>query len=91
MDFRNVIYEGTGRFWSQALQNPASSADWIVVNPDNSIDLVAQRLKDPAFLSQFTLVVRQTDGILLYHHLGRPPLPTRPAPPVWKGEHHPCA
>jgi len=92
IDFKNIIYEGSGRFWSQALQNPASSVDWIIIKPDNSIDLVAQRLKeDPAFLSQFTLVVRQTDGILLYHQLGKPPLPTRPAPPVWQGNHHPCS
>ena len=27
IDFRNVIYEGSGRFWSQALQNPESSVD----------------------------------------------------------------
>ena len=91
IDFRNVIYEGSGRFWSQALQNPESSVDWVIVNPGNAIDPVAKRLKeDPTFLSQFTPVVRQTDGVLLYHHLGKPPLPTRPAPPVWKGEHYPC-
>jgi cellulose synthase/poly-beta-1,6-N-acetylglucosamine synthase-like glycosyltransferase len=92
IDFKNVIYEGSGQIWLQALQDPASSVDWIVVKPDSSIDLVGQRLKeDPAFLSQFTLVVRQTNGILLYHHLGKPSLPTRPAPPSWKGEHHPCS
>ncbi len=92
IDFKNVIYEGSGRFWSQALQNPARSVDWIIIKPGNAIDLVAQRLKeDPAFLSQFTLVVRQTDGILLYHQLGKPPLPTRPAPPMWEGAHYPCS
>ncbi|HKV02260.1 MAG TPA: glycosyltransferase, partial [Ktedonobacteraceae bacterium] len=92
IDFKNVIYEGSGRFWSQALQNPASSVDWVILNPGNPSDPVAQRLKeDPTFLSQFTPVVRQTDGILLYHHLGKPPLPTRPAPPMWKGEHYSCS
>jgi len=92
IDFKNVIYEGSGRFWLQALENPASSVDWVIIKPDNAIDLVAQRLKeDPAFLSQFTLVERQTDGILLYHLGGQPPLPTRPAPPMWKGAHYPCS
>ena len=91
LDFRHVIYEGTGHIWLQALQHPASSIEWIVVNPTNSIDLVATYLKaNPTFSSQFTLVVRQTNGILLYHHEGRPPLPTRPAPPGWKGEYSPC-
>ncbi len=92
IDFKNVIYEGDGQFWSQALQSPASSVDWVVVRPGNSLDLVAQRLQeDPNFLSQFTLVVQQTDGILLYHHVGRPALPTRPGLPIWNGEHYSCA
>jgi cellulose synthase/poly-beta-1,6-N-acetylglucosamine synthase-like glycosyltransferase len=92
MDFKNVVYEGSGQVWLQALQHPANSVDWIVVNPTNAIDLVARRLRaNPTLLSQFTLVVRQTNNILLYHRSGRPPLPTRPAPVVWKGTHYPCS
>ena len=92
LDFRHVIYEGAGHLWLQALKHPASSVEWIVVNPTNSLDLVASQLKaDPTLLSQFRLVVHQSNGILLYHHDGRPPLPTRPAPPVWQGDHYPCS
>ncbi len=55
-------------------------------------DLVAQYIEvnSSIFLSQFTLVVRQTNSILLYRRLGGLPLPTRPTPPVWKGEYLPC-
>ncbi|MEO6890074.1 MAG: glycosyltransferase [Ktedonobacteraceae bacterium] len=92
MDFKNVVYEGSGQVWLQALQHPDSLVDWIVVNPTNSIDLVARHLKtEPTLLSQFTLVVRQSNNILLYHHNDRPPLPTRQAPLVWKGPHYPCS
>jgi hypothetical protein len=91
IDFQNVVHEGTGSYWAQALQQPQSYVDWVVVTPHDSIDPVAQRLKaDPAYLSQFTIVVQQADGIVLYHRLGEPPLPTRPAPAVWRGEHPPC-
>ena len=91
-DFRSILYEGSGQLWLQALHNPANSVEWILVNPDNKNDLVAQHIDVHSlnFLSQFTLVVRQINGILLYHRLGGPPLPARSVPPVWKGEHPPC-
>jgi len=92
MDFKNVIYEGSGQYWTQALQDPTSSVDWIVIRPADPLDLVSRRIQqDPAFLSHYTLVVTQTNGILLYHIVGKPPLPTRPAPPVWNGDHYPCS
>ncbi len=92
INFKDVIYEGSGQLWLQALRNPANSVDWIFVNPDDKIDLVAQYIdvKSPLFLSQFTLVSRQTDGILLFHRLGRPPLRTRTLPPPLKFPHHAC-
>ena len=92
INFDNVVYEGTAQYWAQALRQPESLVDWVVVTPQIAIDPVAQHLKsDPAYLSHFTLVVRQSDGILLYHRVGEPPLPTRPAPPVWKGVHYSCS
>ena len=92
LDFHNVVYEGSGQFWTHALQNPATTVDWIVVTPHIQIDPIDQRVtQDPTFLSQFKLVVRQSDGILLYHHVGEPPLAARPAPVVWKGPHPACS
>jgi hypothetical protein len=92
LDFKNVIYEGSGPVWSHALQNPAQSAEWIVVKPDSSIDIVAQHinLHSTVFLSQFQLVVRQSNNVLLYHRLGEPPLPNHPVPPPLQLPHFPC-
>ena len=92
VDFKDIIYVGSAQFWLQALRDPADSVEWIIVNPDNKNDLVAQHIdmKSPIFFSQFMLVAREADGLLLYHRRGHPPLPTRPAPPIWNGEHYPC-
>ncbi|MBV9616984.1 MAG: hypothetical protein JO031_16135 [Ktedonobacteraceae bacterium] len=92
INFRDVVYEGSGSYWTQALRNPAQSVEWLLVNPSNNVDLVAQHidLNSPAFLSQFTLVARQTNNIRLYHRLGGPPLPDRPAPSPLHFEHAPC-
>jgi hypothetical protein len=91
LDFKNVIYEGSSRFWLRALHDPANSVEWIIVKPDSPLDVVAQHLnQDPGLLSQFTLVLRQSNNVLLYHHVGRPPLPNRPVPPPVVLEHHPC-
>ena len=91
-DFKNIIYEGSGRFWRRALRDPAQSVGWILVNPGNPLDRVGQAInvKSPAFLSEFTLVASQTDGILLFHRSGGPTLPSRPAPPIWQVDHRPC-
>jgi len=92
IDFKDIIYEGSYQLWPQALRDPTHFVEWILVNPSNKVDLVARsiNLKSPGFLSQFALVAQQTNGILLYHHLGGPPLPNRPAPPPLKLEHPPC-
>ncbi len=96
MDFKNVIYEGSAQYWSQALQDPTSLVDWIVIRPADPLDLVSQRLKkDPAFNATFnahyTKVESQTNGIYLYHINEKPPLPTRPAPPAWNGDNYSCS
>jgi cellulose synthase/poly-beta-1,6-N-acetylglucosamine synthase-like glycosyltransferase len=92
MDFKNIIYEGSGDYWTQALQDPTSMVDWIVIRPADPLDLVSQHInQDPSFLSHYSLVVTQSNGILLYHIAGKPPLPARPAPPIWNGDHHSCS
>ncbi len=80
IDFKNMVYEGSGQLWNVALQRPASVVDWIIVNPQEPNDLVAQQIQASkgAFLSQFTLLLHESDGLNLYHRNGLPPLPTRP-------------
>ena len=92
VNFKNVIYEGSGALWNQALKNPASTVDWVVANPKDSRDLVTRgsHISDPIFLSQFTLVVQEQSGLSLYHHTGLGPLPTRPIPSGLLTEHRLC-
>lgn len=82
IDLKDAVYEGSGELWKKALNDPASVVDWIIAQPRIPNDLITTRidLKSPNFLSQFTLVFRQGDGLTLYHRKGRPPLPTRPIP-----------
>ncbi len=75
--FSNVIYEGSGVLWQQALQNPIHLVDWVIMQPGDRVALaIAQN--DPTFSSQFTLVASGLYGLNLYHRNDLPPLPTRP-------------
>lgn len=88
IDFKNIIYDGSGAYWDQGLRDPASVVDWVIAEPG---DLVSTHLdtKSPAFLQNFTLVV--SSGInFLYHKKGLPPLPTRTLPPGFLSEHRFC-
>ena len=92
IDFKNVVYEGSGALWQQALRSPASVVDWVILNPDNGSDLVAQHInvKSAAFTSQFALVASEPNGLSLYHRIGLPPLPTRPVPASLLTPHQLC-
>ncbi|HAE82694.1 MAG TPA: hypothetical protein DCK85_04835 [Ktedonobacter sp.] len=92
VDFKNMVYEGSGEMWNQALSNPASVVDWVIVNPGDQNDLVAKHIdvKSQIFLSQFALVVQEEKGLSLFQRTGLPQLPTRPVPPSLLTEHRLC-
>ncbi len=92
IDLKDTVYEGSGPLWKQALQDPASTVDWIIAQPQIPDDLIATHinLKSPRFLSQFHLEVEQGDGLVLYHKMGRPPLPTRSVPSSLFTDHRLC-
>lgn len=78
IDFKNVIYQGSGASWQQALKNPGSLADWVVMQPGDDISR-AINVNSPIFQAQFALAER--DGsIELFHRRGLPPLPSRSVP-----------
>lgn len=62
INFKNIIYEGSGNLWKQALHNPASMVNWIIVNPANQFDQVAKHLT-PAFNAQFTRDIEELVGL----------------------------
>jgi hypothetical protein len=92
INFSNVIYEGSYKVWQQTLQDPGGYVQWVVAKPDSPVDLVSQHVNvnGTAFLSQFTLVARQSDNILLYHRKGLPPLPNYGSLPHYVYPHHAC-
>ncbi len=93
VELKDIISEGSGELWKEALNDPASMVDWIIVRPGLTIDPIVTHidLQSPAFLSRFTLVDHEQDGISLYHRNGLPPLPTRPLPAGFLTEHSLCS
>ena len=88
IDFKNIVYEGSGRLWQQSLRDPASMVNWIIVNPADQHDLVAQRLT-PAFNAQFTRDIEEANGLSLFHRNGLS-FPTRPVSTFLLTEHTLC-
>jgi len=75
IDVKDVVYQDSGPFWQEALQDPASLVDWVIMQPGDNVSAVIDPT-NPDFLSQFTLV-DQDEGVMLFHKKGLPPLPTR--------------
>jgi hypothetical protein len=82
IDFKNIVYEGSGQLWTEALSHPARVADWVIVNPEDAGDYLAKQLDltGPAFTSQFTFILQEPNGLTLYHRNGLPPLPWHTVP-----------
>lgn len=78
INFKNTIYEGSGPLWQQTLAHPAQSVDWVVANPTDPHDLVAQAL-GTKLATEFTRDVEESNGLSLYHRNGLS-FPTRPIP-----------
>jgi hypothetical protein len=89
---KNVMYDGSGKMWIKALQHPETVVDWIIVDPHNPKDIVAQHIdvNNPQFQQTFSLVYRESYGLSLYHRKGLPPLPTRPISPDLLQAHSLC-
>jgi hypothetical protein len=68
INFKNMIYEGSGHLWTEAISHPESVVDWIIVNPTKSGDAITKKinLTSPAFTSHFTMVLQQQNGLALY-------------------------
>lgn len=72
LELRDVIYQGSGVLWSNALREPEKYVTWIVVSSTSQHDLVAQNidLTSPSFLANFAVVVQ--GNVSLYHRKSDP-------------------
>jgi hypothetical protein len=86
--FKEVVYEGSGDLWKQALQHPATSVNWIIVNQANPSDQVAQKI-NKAFNAEYTRDIEEPNGLSLYHRNGLA-FPTRPIPQFFLTQHALC-
>ncbi|MBA3868877.1 MAG: glycosyltransferase [Anaerolineae bacterium] len=76
VDFKNIVYQGSGLTWSNALQDPAAVVDWVVAVPGSKEDKVARAIDvDSAFFQgQFSLVIKDQWGLALYRRSNLPAL-----------------
>lgn len=89
--FSNIIYEGSGSLWQEALHHPETVVDWVIFSRGDDIALALAQ-NDPQFRQQFTLVATGPGpkGMFLYHKSGLPPLPTNPLSPLLAQEQQFC-
>ncbi len=79
INLRNVVYQGSGTLWENALNDPAANVQWVVFIPGDIVD--RHLSKEPEFTSTFTMLLQDPiSGVYLYHRNGLPPLPTRALP-----------
>lgn len=78
--FSNIIWEGSGSYWKNALAHPEKYVDWVVLNPHNPNDTVSKLFTKNKleFLSLFKVMSSDSDGLQLYYRTRALPLPTRP-------------
>ena len=64
IDMANFIYEGTEPLWHEALKDPASVVEWIVIDPAGQFDKVSRSIDitSPEFTSRFTLAARELNS-----------------------------
>lgn len=80
INFKNVVYEGSGTTWYQALHNPEANVNWIIVNLANHNDLVARNINMADFHAHFTQVTSDSNGLSLYHRNSAPQVAIRTSP-----------
>jgi hypothetical protein len=72
-----VIYQGSGAKWQEALHDPAAVVDWVIVASGDQVSHAID-VQGEAFNAQFQVVaIDYTSGAVLYHKRNLPPLPTR--------------
>ncbi len=82
IDFKNMVYEGSGKLWTEALSQPQKIVDWIIVNPNDKSDYIARKidLTSPKFTSQFSFILQEPGGLELFHRKGLAQLPWHSVP-----------
>jgi hypothetical protein len=89
IDFKNVVYEGSGALWTESLQYPELHVSWIIFGPGDNVSKAMAH--DPGFSKDFRLVQVGPTGERLYHRIGQKPLANRPISSYLLNEKDFCA
>jgi cellulose synthase/poly-beta-1,6-N-acetylglucosamine synthase-like glycosyltransferase len=68
VEFKDIIYDGSGPYWRMAIKNPSHFVNWVIVSTSNPNDMVSKELDTHSgwFLSSFNEVYRDGD-VIIYH------------------------
>lgn len=69
---KRFIYEGSGRYWKESIDNPSKYATWIFADKKNSMDLVAKNLWETSKLQKKFEVVHEDEWFIIYKIKGKP-------------------
>ncbi len=91
-NLKSMIYEGSGLYWKEALADPVHYVNWVILNPYKQGDLVAPLYlrNKQQFLSEFTRIASDQDGLQLYYRRNAPSFPTRPLSSQLVNTSHTC-
>ncbi len=79
LDNKDVITQGSGKLWTESLQNPAGYVSWIVTKPGDAV-WNAVNVNGSAFTSQFQLMLTQPNGVQLYYRVNSGQITSKPLP-----------
>ncbi len=70
LSMKRFIYEGSGKYWSESIDNPSKYATWVFIDKKNSMDYIATKLwKTNVLLKNFNLVYKD-EWFLIYRIKG---------------------
>ncbi len=79
LDIKDIITQGSGKLWTESLQNPAAYVNWIVTKPGDAV-WNAVNVNGSAFTSQFQLMLTQPNGVQVYYRINAGQIINKPLP-----------
>lgn len=77
INFNQMIYQGSGTYWENALAAPQTTVAWVMMSPN---DLTAKYINKIALVGFYTLIVNEKDGTQLYRRNDVPLVTHAPFP-----------
>jgi hypothetical protein len=69
---KQFIYEGSGRYWTESIKNPAKYATWVFADKKNSMDYIATKLLETDGVQKKFELVHEDEWFIYYRIIGKP-------------------